>query len=243
MSIIRFLQRRRALSQTLIGVFGLLAGASASTYVNLVTPWLSGTFADLGSSFTWIIAALVLVGAQIATIVIISGGNPKREAVREQVRSLLEVTTRALVHPHKLDHYPIRAHCRLADVKAKRLNSFCQWSYPVCNDSELPIEYDGTDRDVLVISKAFRNKMILAEDLPEDHHDRYAGTHRGRIWDELRCVLAAPIRDPGDANAAPVGTLSFDSSRPLSLVRFDSDEAKRLAELVAASIYSLLRDL
>jgi hypothetical protein len=242
MGLVRFFRRHKGLSYSTIGLCGLLAGAAIGIYVNLVTPSLSKLFGDPGSSFFWVIVALVLIGTQVAVIVAVSGGSPKREAVQDQVRSLLEATTRALIHPHK-GQYPIRAQCRLADPKTKKLVPFCQWSEPFCNDSTLSIDYDGQDRDVLIISRVYRNSVVLAEDLPSNHNTLYVGNHQGMIWQELRCVLAAPIRDPRDLTAVPIGTISFDSSKPLSTVKFDTHEAKKLAEVVAGSAFTLLNDL
>ena len=242
MTLFRFLRRHKGLSYATIGLCGLLAGAAVGIYVNLVTPSLSKVFGDSISSFVWAVIALVLIGVQVVVLIAVSGGSPKREAVQDQLRSLLEATTRALIHPHK-EEYPIRAQCRLADARTKKLVPFCQWSKPFCNDSTLPIDYDGPDRDVLVISRVYRNNVILAEDLPFNHNSLYVGNHQGMIWQELRCVLAAPIRDPRDLTASPIGTISFDSSKPLSAVKFDTLEARKLAEVVAGSAFTLLNDL
>ncbi|MFO0965170.1 MAG: hypothetical protein U0793_06245 [Gemmataceae bacterium] len=236
----RFFRRHRLLSHVLVGVFGLMAGASVGVYVNVITP----SVADVGiPPPVWVVLALVFFGLQVGVLFASLGGNPTRASLHDKARTLLEITTRALVLPHRLGLYPIRAQCRVYNKERKALEPFCQWSYPVCADSTLPIFCAGPDRDVLVIARAFHGNVILAEELPADHHDRYHGAHKGMIWDELRCVLAAPIRDPRDPTRAPIGTISFDSSKRIDAVGFDSDEAKQLAEAVSGVLFPILEEL
>jgi hypothetical protein len=132
-----------------------------------------------------------------------------RETVRTQVKIVLEATCRAPIHPHTLTGYPIRAQCRIANTRDKRLEPFCSWSYLIPPDKGLSVDYEGPDKDVLVIAKAYRSNRILAEDLPSNHNELYTGGHKGMIWPELRSVLAAPIRDPADDTSLPIGVISL----------------------------------
>src|SRR5215211_7737521 len=76
-----------------------------------------------------------------------------RETVRTQVKIVLEATCRAPIHPHTLTGYPIRAQCRIANTRDKRLEPFCSWSYLIPPDKGLSVDYEGPDKDVLVIAK------------------------------------------------------------------------------------------
>ena len=165
----------------------------------------------------------------------------KREEVRSEIR-LLEAVTLALIHPHRHD-YPVRAQCRLVNREVKSLEVFCYWSYPVCDDDVLPVYYDGDDKELIVISKAFRHERVVAEQLPDDHYSHYSDKHKNRIWKDICCVLAAPIRDPNNPRSNPIGTISFDSSKPISTLHLDSEEAKRLVTVVASYAFHLLKNL
>jgi hypothetical protein len=243
MNIGRLLRRKRRLSHILIGVLGLIAGALIGIYVNVVTPAVEQVLGHWGSTIALLIGAVICFIAQLYVIFNSSGEDPSHELAVDELRSLLEAATRALIHPHSIERYSIRVQCRVANTKSKTLDPFCQWSYPICPDETLAVKYDGDDRDVIIISKAFRNKRVVAEDITDEHTKRYSDEHRGGIWDDVKSVLAAPIMDPKNPRSNAIGTISFDSSMKLSSVKLDSNEAKIIAQLLANRAYSLLRDL
>jgi hypothetical protein len=57
------------------------------------------------------------------------------------------------------------------------------------------------------------------------------------------CPLQWPNKDFKEPAFSPIGTISFDSSKPLKETPFDSPEGKKLAELVAGTIFELLKIL
>ena len=63
-----------------------------------------------------------------------------------------------------------------------------------------------------------------------------------RIWQELKSVLAAPIRsfESSDRETEPLGTLSCDSNKSLLESRFHDQAAMDMASVSAAYVYEIL---
>lgn len=237
MQISHFARRHRKLWQLVLTFMNVLAALSVAVYVNLATntkdPWSVGW---PGARCYWLVLAGALIVAQVY---LASAHHSSRASIRDQIHALLEITIRALLHPKPLEDFVVRAQCRRANSATETLEVFAEFSHPPHWESPNPVHYNGPDKDILVVSKSFRNGQILAENLKPKWHDGLTPDNQW-IRQQIRCVLAAPIKDAKDPASAPIGTISFDSSKPLKETRFDSPEGKTLAELVAGAIFELL---
>jgi len=176
-----------------------------------------------------------------ANITLTNDRESDHEEILAQISSLLEITARALVHPHRMEDSAIRVQCRLANSKTEALELISEWCHPPgLEPSTNPVPYNGPDRDILVISKAFRNAMVLAEEPQQEWHEKLDPKNQW-IWSEIRSVLAAPIKKPNQAGIPPIGTISIDSSKRLTASRFDTADSKKLVELIAATVFPLLQ--
>jgi len=160
---------------------------------------------------------------------------------KDVITKLLEAAAKALVLPRSVERVPIRAFCHLADLKTKKLVPFCTWSlYPYPHYDAL-IPFEGRESEVFVISRAFQKGSVLAEELPANHIDLTPPDLRDKMWKNIRCVLAAPIRQFDISGSEVLGTISFDSSHPLTSLGFDKPQAEQICILYASSIFELLR--
>ena len=80
--------------------------------------------------------------------------------------------------------------------------------------------------------------MVAQPIFPKDHVSWYKGPHKDMIWSDLRCVLAAPIIHQSEKRV--IGVISFDSSKTLNEIGFDSDAGKTLAQMVAGVISEII---
>ena len=164
-----------------------------------------------------------------------------REVIKKRIALSLEVTTRALIYPHSIETYRIRAQVRLANRNTKKLEFFSQWSYPPGQEPAKPVAYDGPDKDLLTIAKVFTEGLVIAEDHSKDWYDGLSPQHRF-IRHDICSVLAAPIRDPDEPDNSPIGVVSFDSNKTVAELHFDKAGVNYLAQLVADMIFPLVRE-
>ena len=192
--------------------------------------------------FLWLVGAVlcVLIGFGLE---ILSFRKPdERARVQSLINGLLEATTRALMHPHR-EETCWRAQCHLDNRDERCLVPFAQWSFPYAGDATLKVYYDLKDSDVFVINRALKQKRIIPEDLPDDHSNLYVGPHAGKVWEELRSVLAVPILNWSDPTDHPIGVISFDSSKELKRSHLNMPHAQEFAKCVSQLTYTLLREL
>jgi hypothetical protein len=160
---------------------------------------------------------------------------------KDVITKLLEAAAKALVLPRSVERVPIRAFCHLVDLKTKKLVPFCTWSlYPYPHyDALIPCE--GPESQVFVIARVYQKGSVLAEELPDNHIDITPPDLRNKMWKDIRCVLAAPIRQFDMSGSDILGTISFDSSHPLTSLGFDKPQAEQICILYASSIFELLQ--
>ncbi len=225
-------------------VMDLLLMLIASFYANRVTHdelWnLLGQFrliqfvSDSGKLNLLLVIACSIVFCRYKISGSLSEANRK-----EAIEHLLHASARALVFPS--EKVRIRAFCHLADTKTKELLPYCSWSPHQDTDSDVRVPYEGSDSSIFVIAKAFKRRHVIAEELPPNHLDQTPQGIRDMVWKDIRCVLAAPIRDFSKSDSEILGTISFDTSQPLSSIKFDTPSAKDICVLYARAIYDLLK--
>jgi hypothetical protein len=213
-------------------------------YINLITNALQqvsllAAIAQAGWSNGWAVAGLATVLLQLWLPRI---DKLSRKEKYEIVRAILELSARAIVYPRPVEQVDIRAFCHLADPQNEELKPFCRWSLGYTTDSGTHIPYTGEAAKQFLIAQAFNTKEILAENLPINGTRNLPRRLVNRIKPNLRCVLAAPLRNFDDDAFESIGTVSFDSSKSLREIGFDKQGAKDIAKLVAECIFLLLRE-
>jgi hypothetical protein len=154
----------------------------------------------------------------------------------QHVRQLLAVLGHALTMTS--DGATVRVACRLYDRKTKRLLPYETWSMHRHADTYDPIPCQGPDSEKFVVVRAFKGNWIDKNDV----HINGDYPPDVRVWQELKSVLAAPIRsfESSDHETAPLGTLSCDSNKSLVESRFHDQAAMDMASVSAAYIYEIL---
>ena len=132
----------------------------------------------------------------------------------------------------------IRAFCHLYNERKKELYTYCAWGYQWNKDFDSTVPCNHPDSEKFVIVRAFQQCTVIAEDVGSD---RVVGMPVP-VWPELKCVLAAPIRDFNDPQCQPIGTINFDSNRTLEEAHFKGKRAEEICLVYASSIYDLLKD-
>jgi hypothetical protein len=180
------------------------------------------SFQTLGA---WNILLFLTIGLLIFNIWIESADKSHQSKNRTQIiNKILENACKALVSPNHNNSKHIRAIITICDYKkGKRKTTY---SYNISASPERTAEYDIYFG---VTGKAIRDKVVVAEELPNDHIDSYPERHKVFVDSKLKCVLAAPIfslNNPDDV----VGVLAFDSQNNLKTLKFDTSESKEIAQ-------------
>lgn len=209
---------------------------SSGLYVNEVSQ--DGFRADAS-----VLLLLLAIGSLIAQVRVDRiRSKPSDDVVHTTIESILEAAARALVHPNSIEDVPVRAFCDRAQVETRTLIPECRWTNHHYEDRNVPIPYDGPDSDQIVIARCFREKKVIAQELPDQWRSGVRAELQEIIWADIRSVLAAPIRDETDPDSVCLGVLCFDTSVALKDVGFDSPQAKDIAVLIASCVYRLWAD-
>lgn len=100
----------------------------------------------------------------------------------------------------------------------------------------MPCNHPDSNRFVIV--RAFKERDVKAKNVAPSEVSGMPVA----VWPELKCVIAAPIRDFNDPQCKPLGTINFDSNRTLEEVHFEGKRAQEICRVYASSIYDLLKD-
>lgn len=176
--------------------------------------------------------------------------NPKSEKAhillpsdkRIIIEVLLETSARAIIHPQTHTQVFIRAFCHRADNQKKELIPVCFWCPHYTEDYDAHIPFEMPSSKPFVISAAYKEKKIIARNVPPNHLNLYPPELKNRILPELKCILAAPICNFDSEGGDVLGTVCFDSSsHTLQEIGFDSETAKDILRLLAKSIYLVMK--
>lgn len=226
----RFIKRRGAWVGSALTVVAILA---SGLYVNEV----SEHGVRVGESLWLLVVAVACLVGQVWVDQVRS--KPTHDVVHATIESLLEAAARALVHPKSIDQVPVRAFCHRANSSKQTLDPVCRWSYHHYNDKDVPIPYTGPGTDEIVIAKAFCQGTVIARELSPEWRESTRPDVGQVVWSDIRTVLSAPIKDFTDPNSEVLGTVTFDSSAAMNVVKFDKENAADIAALMAACIYRL----
>ncbi|HEV2418486.1 MAG TPA: hypothetical protein VGX94_11835 [Terriglobia bacterium] len=221
-ALARFVRRHSRVLQESMAVGSVLCAAFAANFF-FVPKW----------HFSWVgfIFALATVGLYLGRL-FLSNDLPV-SAKKAATKKFLNAAEKMLsLGKHKAE---VHAYCHTVDREGNWLVPFCyggDWRAEV--DHKIPLE----DKRFVIVD-AFDSHGTKKRDLKDEERGNLSDVP---IWDKMRCVLASPIRDFDDAACAPLGTLSLAGSRTLKELAWDTEQAARVCELLAAGIYELLRD-
>jgi hypothetical protein len=240
MNISKFLRKYHSPIQLSLS---LCVAVLTAIYVNLLTSIprqgsLIGTIPHMGWSNLWGISALVAFYLQIRTFNL---DKPSKNDKEQALNSLLEAAARSIIYPRNLEKLDIRIFCHLADTENKVLKPICKWSLHFSEDFSAPIPYEGTHAEYFVISKSYKRKEVIAEELPYDHNKLYPDNISNKIKPTMKCIIAAPVCNFDDDAELPLGTVALDSSKTLRETGFSTQEAKDIIKLIAECVYFLIR--
>ena len=111
--------------------------------------------------------------------------------------------------------------------RQKRGTAYAYKAAPDPEDSHLYDLYFGAS------GEALRDRTVVAKNISP--HERPPS-----VWPELTSLIAAPIYNPTNRGAAPLGVLIIDSDADLHVSKFDCFETKHNIQLAAEIISSLL---
>lgn len=155
------------------------------------------------------------------------------------IQAMLEATARALLHPLSDTDIPLRAFYHRYESSTRELVPECHWMHHHSHDRDARIPVDN---DAFVISRAFKEKRVVASNVGSAQTDGYPAKLKERIWDQIGSILAAPVRDFDDPHSGVLGTVAFDSCNSCADMKFDTDEARDIAASIATAIYRLYRN-
>jgi hypothetical protein len=214
-------------------------------YVNLITSSPERTSAllkvNLGDFFRLsgnvTVFLLVAIACFVATVLLTNSFSRDRKLV---VKQFLEALARALIFPQTDSNLAIRATCRIYNKKKQHLETYAFYGDPADADPFQPIPTDGERSKPFSIVKALKEKRIVASDIPPGA--KYPDDIR--VWKRIRSVLAAPLRDYDEfgPQGEVLGTISFDSSKPLTALHFDKEGAREICRISASCIYRILKE-
>ena len=168
----------------------------------------------------------------------VAGGPAEKSRTRSSARSRDGSHTHEQSDSQPQSELEIRAFCHLYNEKKKELYTYCAWGYQWNEDFDSTVPCNHPNSDKFIIVRAFQQRKPFAEDVGLDG---VVGMPVP-VWPELKCVLAAPIRDFNDPLCQPLGTINFDSNRTLEEAHFKGKRAEEICLLYASSIYDLLKD-
>lgn len=154
---------------------------------------------------------------------------------------LLHSLSLALLNGVAAEGTSFRMFCHLADADHTVLRPLCRWSERHTDDYNAGIPLNPPDSDPFVISRAFRERKIVAENLTDGHLGSYPLSLRTKILPSLKCVVAAPICDFEPISSEPLGTISIDcSTSRLEELGFGQDSFKESLIWCAKAVNRIL---
>lgn len=177
---------------------------------------------------------LLLLFALVIILKIRLTSDARMSTAEQHVRQLLEIAVKTLTFAHKGKQLEIRALCHLYNARTKMLDCYAFWGYNWHHDGAKPIPCEHELSRKFVIVRAFKDKDIKQENVPDD-------AVKGmplEIWPDLKCVLAAAIRDyaEADSDTQVLGVINFDANRTLEQAHFDGAQAREICRLFAQAI-------
>jgi hypothetical protein len=239
--ITRLIRKHNSSLQLALSLF---TAVFVGIYINLITSDLQRdnlftVIQQAGWTNLWAILSLFTLMLQV----LLPGVEKiSQENKHRIIKNLLEASARSLVYPRSIAQYEIRAFYHEADTVKGEFKPLCRWVEGYATDMATQIPFQGDQTDIFVISRAYRDKTILAENLPQNYPQSLPERLRGKIKKNLKCVLAAPVQNYEDDGQEVIGVIAFDSVKSLRDVGFDQQGAKDIAKLLAESIFILLTE-
>lgn len=151
------------------------------------------------------------------------------------ISSILKTACRSIIYPTMTKHIRAIVTLREGSTGLRRT----RFSYQLDGDPEMiasyPLEFGVT-------GEAYKKRYAIAKELLPNHHDTYTENVKDLVLPEIKSILAAPILSSHDANSEPLGVLAFDSTLPLSKIRFHTHEVRHIAQEWADIISQILME-
>jgi hypothetical protein len=170
-------------------------------------------------------------------------GAKQREAHREKLRPVIKKVLESMVRSLELSltdsNVTIRGYCHLYNEKLNQLEHYVSVSPGSWHaDQDMPVRCDDAGFEKFVICKAFKKSQPMKENLGKDAVENMPF----EIWQEMKCVLAAPIRDFDTPTPVPLGVVDFNANRTLEEVHFHDKRAMDMCRTCAETIYAILKE-
>jgi hypothetical protein len=235
----RFLLKNRSIIQSSSTI---IIALTTAFYVNLIT----GSYLEQGKNGNidfiliikelgwWNILALIIIVVLFFQIYL--SKLEKRfikSNINDIVHQILKAACRSLIYPENQKH--IRAIVTIRNGSSGTRKT--KYTYNASCDPERVAEYPN---DFGITGEAFRTRSVILKQLPPDHHDSYHQEIQDNILPKVKTVLAAPILDSENVNELPLGVLAFDSSLAIRTLKWNNNEARKIAQYWADVIAKII---
>ena len=221
--------KKQVLFQSIQVVITLAIAMISAFYINLITnqyplgkgQHLSDVIKTLGLYNFLPFALVILIFVQV-----VLSTRPYRTMGKIQrflVNKILENACKSLIHPHETRH--IRAIVTLVDFSDKT-NPKRKTAYTYHAEAD-PERYGVYPVGFGITGEAFQMKSVIVKELPKEHYDLYDENTKKNVLPQIKTVMAAPIYSD---NHKLIGILAFDTTLPLSTVKFDTNLARSIAQ-------------
>lgn len=143
------------------------------------------------------------------------------ESVARCKRTNKNHTIRALVTIHNIKEHIRKTH----------------YGYKIRSDGEVNLSVGS---DFGVAGRAFREGKVVFDNLPENHELGYPADIQRRICNQLRSVIAAPLRG-GDGTI--IGTINFDSFQKAEEIGFNDRDFHETISILATVIGPMIEPI
>jgi len=162
-------------------------------------------------------------------------GHASREDTTRSVSRIIEAMVRGYVFPKNWSENSFRAYCHQVDRKRKLLKPVAVASPIPGVDERTPLPLSGDEAFGLVVAEALQNRMEVCREVNPPPTEL-------RIWSSVKTVIAVPVLDVDDP-AIALGTISVDTSLPLSATEFNDPNTAAVLVNVAKAVALLWRAL
>jgi hypothetical protein len=236
----RFLFRNKSIIQSLITIF---IAVIVAFYINLITGFyleqgkIEGVslFDILKELRWWNLLGMVII--LLFCFQIYTSKLSKRfinSNINGIINLILEAACQSLIYPETQNHIRAIITLRIGNSGMRRT----KYTYNASSDPERIAEYPN---QFGITGEAFRTRSVILRQLPTDHHNTYNQRTKDNVLPKIKTILAAPILDSENSHEMPLGVLAFDSILAIRTLKWNHDEARKIAQEWADVIARIIR--
>ena len=194
---------------------------------------------DTGRTDKNLVRGTATAAAQILDVVRTSKLGAKTSETTHQI---LQAATRLIAHRAGVTENEVRGFLHIYRNEGNCLVPVYPYAGShIYEDAGIAIPCQAEDgKDWYVVARAYRTNRFHCDEI-DWTADLPKITHAVDIWPDLKSVVSHPLRPAARPDIAPIGTVSFDSSKPLADLGWKTDkDFHDIVKLLASVMFTVV---